>query len=586
MHGLSGRFFVAFSQIGRSFLVSLVLSFLAGCGGGGSAATTGNQDSGGGSDGTAGSSKTDQIITFVNPGPQIMGSTPTLTASSDSGLVVSFSSATTDVCTITTAGALTLISSGDCTINADQAGDSTYAPALQVSETFSVVKAEQAALTVIATPASILVNEESNLSTNGGSGAGEVSYVVVDGAASCSLKGTIVRGTSVGTCSIKATKAATATYHAATATVTIDVTEGSGSSQLAPDSDAPPITAAPGTALHHAQMCAQYLGPIPEMSCGDAAVAPITVNGIAVSQEVDTCDKPNALTGSCVPGEATSARYQGTYHSGLPRPEVTFINFCRAGGMGVIGHNSETGATCFFSKIDNEIANDVPHPGSDNPDSNYDDYWATAQEVASEGCADCHQSDPWIHSPWIDQLADPDDPTKTLIPATGTKTSPYIVIGDDFSQPYHEGAPDNTCTSCHKPQCDDLFAVKLGELSMPGPFNNHDHVIGVTPDLQELRDWCGTIPRVIQIGGGNEDGGDDDADGTCDAFFDCSESCASDDYECVNTCGTNNLSGSALSSAQALTSCMQSYGCALDDDSCSERNCGPETDSLVQSCGF
>ena len=43
-----------------------------------------------------------------------------------------------------------------------------------------------------------------------------------------------------------------------------------GGSQLTPDADAPPITAALGTALHHAQMCAQYLGPIPEMSCSDA----------------------------------------------------------------------------------------------------------------------------------------------------------------------------------------------------------------------------------------------------------------------------------------------------------------------------
>ena len=77
-----------------------------------------------------------------------------------------------------------------------------------------------------------------------------------------------------------------------------------------------------------------------------------------------------------------------------------------------------------------------------------------------------------------------------------------------------------------------------------------------------------------------------DAGGTCAAFFDCSESCASDDYECANTCSTNNLSGSALSSAQALTSCAQSYGCALGSESCLEQNCGPETDSLAQACGL
>jgi len=359
-----------------------------------------------------------------------------------------------------------------------------------------------------------------------------------------------------------------------------------GGSQLTPDADAPPITAAPGTALHHAQMCAQYLGPIPEMSCSDAQVVPITVDGVEVFETPSTCDKPSALTGTCETGERIAARYMGSYHNGLSRPEVVFVNFCRDGGMGVIGHNSETGATCFFHKRLDTFPNDVAHPGSDDPDSNYDQYWQPPAEVAADNCQECHQADPWIHSPWIDQLADPAHPLQTLVPAIATKDSPYIVIGDDFSQPYHEGAPDNSCTSCHKPQCDDLFAVKLGELAMPGPFNNHDHVIGVTPDLQELRDWCGTIPRVNQIGGGNEDDSDDDAGGTCDAFFNCSESCAPDDYDCANTCSTNNLSGSALSSAQALTSCAQSFGCALGSESCLEQNCGPETDSLSQACGL
>ena len=112
-----------------------------------------------------------------------------------------------------------------------------------------------------------------------------------------------------------------------------------GGSQLTTDADAPPITAAPGTALHHAQMCAQYLGPIPEMSCSDAQVVPITVDGVEVFETPPTCDKPSAITGTCETGERIAARYMGSYHNGLPRPEVVFVNFCRDGGMGVIGHN-------------------------------------------------------------------------------------------------------------------------------------------------------------------------------------------------------------------------------------------------------
>lgn len=79
-----------------------------------------------------------QTITFVNPGAQNFGTTPTLTAASDSGLTPVFTSATPTVCTISTGGALTFVTAGSCTINADQAGNGSYLPATQVSRTFTV----------------------------------------------------------------------------------------------------------------------------------------------------------------------------------------------------------------------------------------------------------------------------------------------------------------------------------------------------------------------------------------------------------------------------------------------------------------
>lgn len=81
-----------------------------------------------------------QTITFANPGTQNFGTTPILTATSSGGggYPVSFTSTTTGVCTITTGGALTFITAGSCTINADQAGDSGFLPAPQVSQSFTV----------------------------------------------------------------------------------------------------------------------------------------------------------------------------------------------------------------------------------------------------------------------------------------------------------------------------------------------------------------------------------------------------------------------------------------------------------------
>ncbi|WP_143154551.1 putative Ig domain-containing protein [Devosia limi] len=79
-----------------------------------------------------------QMITFTNPGAQNFGTTPILSATSDSGLTPTFTSSTSNVCTITSGGALTFVSAGTCTINADQAGNGSYLPASQVSRSFMV----------------------------------------------------------------------------------------------------------------------------------------------------------------------------------------------------------------------------------------------------------------------------------------------------------------------------------------------------------------------------------------------------------------------------------------------------------------
>ncbi|TQD48242.1 putative Ig domain-containing protein, partial [Marilutibacter aestuarii] len=79
-----------------------------------------------------------QTITFANPGAQNFGTSPTIAATSDSGLAVAFTSATTAVCTITSGGVLDFITAGTCTINADQAGDATRAPAPTVTRSFTV----------------------------------------------------------------------------------------------------------------------------------------------------------------------------------------------------------------------------------------------------------------------------------------------------------------------------------------------------------------------------------------------------------------------------------------------------------------
>ena len=78
-----------------------------------------------------------QSISFANPGAQNFGTTPTLTATTTSGLPVTFTSGAPSVCTIAN-GVLTFLSAGTCTVHADQAGDTEFDPATRVSHSFQV----------------------------------------------------------------------------------------------------------------------------------------------------------------------------------------------------------------------------------------------------------------------------------------------------------------------------------------------------------------------------------------------------------------------------------------------------------------
>lgn len=82
--------------------------------------------------------KTAQIITFANPGAVRFTDTLTLTAQAASGNPVTFSSSSPLVCTITTSGALTFVSTGSCSITANADGNDAYYPATPITQNFTV----------------------------------------------------------------------------------------------------------------------------------------------------------------------------------------------------------------------------------------------------------------------------------------------------------------------------------------------------------------------------------------------------------------------------------------------------------------
>lgn len=88
------------------------------------------------------SARSPQTITFLNPDSQpLSNGTVPFTATASSGLSVTVSSLTTSVCSVTGSN-ISLSGAGVCTITADQAGNTIYATAAQVSQSFIVYTAQ------------------------------------------------------------------------------------------------------------------------------------------------------------------------------------------------------------------------------------------------------------------------------------------------------------------------------------------------------------------------------------------------------------------------------------------------------------
>jgi uncharacterized protein (TIGR03437 family) len=171
-----------------------------------------------------------QTITFGALSNQAFGTAPFgVSATASSGLAVSFNSQTTAVCTVSGA-TVTLVSAGTCTIQATQAGNSNYAAATPVSQSFQVTPASQTisfgALSNKAlgtAPFAVSASATSGLAVSFNSQTTPV----------CTVSGATVTLVSAGTCTIRATQAGNVNYAAATSVnQSFQVTQGgSGTNQ-------------------------------------------------------------------------------------------------------------------------------------------------------------------------------------------------------------------------------------------------------------------------------------------------------------------------------------------------------------------
>ena len=241
-----------------------------------------------------------------------------------------------------------------------------------------------------------------------------------------------------------------------------DSSDSGAEGECIPRDEAPLL---PATASEYADLCEPYVGVTPTIDCGDGVPIPILVDGVEVFEEPPECDNPD-FKGSCPVGSRIGSM-PGVDAEGNTLPDVVWAFFCRSQGeesleegiasVQFIGHNTVTGATCFFESADaigqtghidylrwgEDGYLDGEFPGPD--EEGFDDAFITDSD-----CSECHQSDPFIHTPWVDQAKDPSDKTKTVLPQTAEVDSPYWVVGGPNWDLRTVHIEENGCVSCHR----------------------------------------------------------------------------------------------------------------------------------------
>ena len=110
---------------------------------------------------------------------------------------------------------------------------------------------------------------------------------------------------------------------------------------------------------------------------------------------------------------------------------------------------------------------------------------------------------------------------------------------------------------------------------MPGPFEASDFHTEVLDDLQELRDWCESLPHMS---------GGLDGDSPYDDFFECYFTC--DAPDCVECCASEHLEGDMRAIAQTLITCIESSNCGVLDEECIYDACPSEVENFFEICEY
>ena len=259
------------------------------------------------------------------------------------------------------------------------------------------------------------------------------------------------------------------------------------------------------TIYQYGAKCAAEVTPIPAFSCMDESrgqVIPITVNGVAPPAYTPnmSCDKPSLLPapepgaqGQCLPGtRALVLRDDAVAQiSAICRKKVVRdIDSVLFDEINIVAHNLTSGKTCWFAAkaaeplapgagIDGRY---VPSPtaprGKGYQDvvisrdeakelPTADQFWQSPAQVAKATCVMCHDSGPYMYSPYIAQT--------TQLPSNPFGRYRPKAVGADFQwwpEAFGITTRGNTCTACHRMgnmnSCNVALRQSTGQQVPPG----------------------------------------------------------------------------------------------------------------------
>lgn len=233
-----------------------------------------------------------------------------------------------------------------------------------------------------------------------------------------------------------------------------------------------PCTAVAQPIIEYGMQCASLIARIEPFDCRDGALLPITVNGKTPAKYTPdmTCDRPAMAPDNPFP----CAPYSRVLL--LRDDTVQASAYCRQKSLrmatspyydeiDVILHSRVNGATCWFSAIAKTSkgidGSRVPPPTAPGAEK----FWDPPEQTVALNCVSCHDSDPWMYSPYLGQTNQyPVDPFGYYTNAIG----PF----KKWMQPKAITMRGNNCTSCHRignmETCRTTMLQSVGRLPITG----------------------------------------------------------------------------------------------------------------------